>query len=564
MKISFHLFVLKFSFNFRRNWQTTVIGFVLLISTHKNWINASPCQIDNLQNYTESLKNCAHPISELVFNVKTWDSAAIPQALIDQTTTIKTIDVSNKSLASIHDKGLCRWPNLAYIIADQNNLTTLMEKVFGECHALKHLTLSKCNISEVYDNAFGGLVLLIDLNLANNQIGQLSADVFHPLKLLEKLSLNNNKIQAIDVEHFAKNTKLKLLDLSSNSLNVLDSASFVKLKALETLDLSINPDLSSVYFDQMDKLQDVIVSNASLLNLRIPQNVNKIDAQFNKIATLKIDPNTTLKELNIASNFLQSIDGLSVAEQLTMLDASNNNITRIDFTQFVGMSLNHINVLGNPIQIINMSSLANLTSLRTLGISTIGFNSTYLTDFINELKRLNISLHDPYRNEKNHTIFDIPQVTPVSKSATSVTSSTVTTIKPDTTSITSITSSSRPSDQGSVTPTTSKPIASSATPDTKDAEIQKLLDRISKLEQNHSTDDHDEIKESVSNLRITIVCTIVAFSLFVSFQIAVFIATNYKRWPVPVLHFFSNNNGILNNGGRNGFGSIDPIMEEVL
>lgn len=509
------------------------------------------CLVQDFQHYTDTIQGC-NDEKILTFNVTTWTKPS--KQLIDRTSFIRTINVSNQSLQAINNQGLCDWPHVTFINAEGNNISSLPAHAFAGCNLLSTLSMKKNNIAEMYDNAFHGLTLLTNLDLSNNQITILSDDVFKPLTSLKILRLSNNKIEVINSDTFEYNTKLEILDLSYNEIGVIGHGSFWKLKKLATLDVSNNPELKALDLTEMDRLQDVNVDSASITQLFVPKFVEKIFANNNKITQLTIEPNGILEELYLRNNSFRDIHQLAQAIQLNTLDISYNNITDIDFAYLMGTQIQQIIVLENPITTFNVQTLTGLPKIRSIEITTSNLDNQTLNDLVNETKRFNIVLRDPNREQERKTSITMPPVTPVLINEATVTQS-----------ITSV---------GTVT----KPVPIPKSTNSKDEVMNDLLKRIKNLEStietqmktkpNQSTtpDDHAEMAQSVANLRVLVICAIVAFCVLVSFQLAVFVTANYKRWTIPMPNAFSTRRNGLSNDRRTRIlhDSMDPIMEEVL
>lgn len=518
-----------------------MICVVLSTLLIKSTVVALECEVRDFRNYNDSTRDC-NDVKSLTFKITTWER--IPQDLINRTQSIHSIDVSSQGLKSLDNKDFCSWPNLKSINADMNNVTSLISRMFTGCRQLTTLSLSRNNISEIYDDAFHGLSLLSHLDISLNQIHALSDNIFHPLISLKTLSLNNNLIGAIDTDTFARNLNIESLDLSFNMIEVIEKASFWKLKKLATLDISSNPELNSVDLTEMERLYDVILKNDSITSLYIPKYVIKVNADSNKLTQLIIEPNGLLKELSVRHNFIQNIQSVQSANLLTFLDISDNNITDIDFSHLMSTQILQLVILDNPINSFNVEALTSLEHIHSIEISFNSLDNKTLNELDTETRRRKIALRDPNQNREQGNVIkpsiNIPSVLPIP--AMDFDSKTI----------------SPTSTEKSTTP-------NPASNDKKDGVIRELIKRIRNLEstQSDTSGVHTQMLENVSNLRVMIVCTIVAFSLFVSIQIAIFVSANYKGWHIP--NVFSNSNGILtNHRRRTANGSFDPMMEEVL
>lgn len=517
----------------------------------QRFVSGQSCQITNLNHFDESLKNCGSIVKILILNATNWQS--IPQNLINQTQSVKTIDLSNTSLQFFNESlNLCQWPHLTFINAEHNNISELRSKVLSDCHQLSELSVANNQIEQIFERAFFGLYLLKTLDLSNNKIESLSAETFKPLVQLKNLRLNNNQIGAIDYDHFLHNVNLQMLDLSYNSVAVIEEGSFSKLKELLTLSIEFNPNLNVVDLMKMDKLRDVIVNNASLLQLHIPKSVVVVDANYNQIEHLSIESNSSLERLSLQNNRLRNINELAKAINLTYLDLSSNNISDFDFAHLMKTNISDLVLLENPIHKFNVSSLMSLPKMKMLEISLSFLDIETLAELLVQTKG-KIRLQDPNRElERKQSIVTLPPVTSVAGTTTTINSVISTTISPISNESTTVMSSSN----------------STVAPNV----INQLLKRIQKLEltiankhpnSDDRTDDHSEIAQNVADLRAMIICTMVAFAIFVVFQLAVFAM---KHCSLPTTNIFSHApNGRLNNARRNIFNdSMDPIIEEVL
>lgn len=535
-------------------WRAIIVCVVLSTSFAQRFVIGQSCQISDVNNYNESLKYCKFAMKILTLNTTNWQS--IPQNLINQTQSVQTIDISNTSLQFFNETlNLCQWSLLTYINAEYNNIGELRPNVLGDCHQLNVLNLANNQIGRIFEDAFHGLTSLKQLDLNNNKITSLSAETFKPLVQLKILRLNNNQIGAIDKDHFAHNVNLQLLDLSYNNVAVIEKGSFSKLKELHTLSIEFNPNLNAIDLKKMEKLSDLIVNNASLLQLHIPQSVVAIDANYNQIEHLSIESNSSLERLSLKNNHLRNINDLATAINLTYLDVSSNNMSQIDFTLLTKTNISDIVLLENPIHKFNVSSLMSLPKIKMLEMSFSFLDNQTLMELLIQTKG-KIQLQDPNRElERKQSIMTLPPVTPVMEMTTSINRVTIKTVSP----IINGSATVMPSPNSTLEPNV----------------INQMLKRIQKLEltitdssinkyptRNDTTDDHNDIVQNVANLRVMIICTMVALAIFVVFHVAVFAM---KHLPIPTSNIFSHApNGRLNNR-RNPFSdSMDPIIEENL
>lgn len=68
------------------------------------------------------------------------------------------------------------------------------------------------------------------------------------------------------------------------------------------------------------------------------------------------------------------------------LNVCSNKTTNVNFTNFTSTKLERINLIGNPIQTINIDSVMQLKTLEKLAISTNFLNTDMLDKLKNEKK----------------------------------------------------------------------------------------------------------------------------------------------------------------------------------
>lgn len=184
------------------------------------------------------------------------------------------------------------------------------------------------------------------------------------------------------------------------------------------------------------------------------------------------------------------------------LNVCSNKTTNVNFTNFTSTKLERINLIGNPIQTINIDSVMQLKTLEKLAISTNFLNTDMLDKLKNEKRRWKIMVIDTSREDEIAIFPQKAQISNVDRS-TEITTST---------SIPAVTDPI----------TTNTPFVFNPSDDPKDAIISELLKRIQKFKL-----DHGDIKKSVDNLHTIVIFVVVTFSLFVLIQLAVFVKKNY-------------------------------------
>lgn len=317
----------------------------MLVMIHT--VSSLDCTVSNLKNYTDYIGNC-NLAERMIFNVN-WTSNIIPQNLIDQTLNINSIEVKNQPLDNIREKGFCQWPNLVAIYAESNNITSLPANLLFSCSKLQTLSLSGNNIDTIDVNAFKNLSSLSLLDLSNNNIEVFNGIVCEPLSSLITLRLNNNKLKYLDADTLINLFNLESLDLSHNSIIDIGPGSFLQMNNLITLNMSFNENLTDINLNEMPELEMLNIENCQFTELCITPNLVTIVANFNNISAISIDePTFLLDEVYLKNNSLQDIEWTALASNLTFLDASNNNISDVNFLLFINPEAQYI-FSGNPV-----------------------------------------------------------------------------------------------------------------------------------------------------------------------------------------------------------------------
>lgn len=498
------------------------------------------CTLKSVKNVSEMIENCSPPSTHELIISSQLDS--IPSAIFDQYSVIHYLDVQSTQLRSLESAMFNKLRKLKTFNAQNNSLTKLPTRIFVNSVSMLTLTFAKNRIEDLLADTFTGLIALISLDLSENKIATMDDTVFKPLIMLKTLRLNQNLLKVIDVDVFRSSHKLKTLYLSENSISNIQPESFHGLRELMTLEIGNNTYMNSIDLTQIPKLRDVDVNDAALTMLTIPANVSKINAKNNKIVVIRAEPNAMVNSLDLRNNSIHNLHQFANFTNLQYLDLSLNNITEVDFSCFKNLTaLEKLIVAENPVLFLNATTLLkNMPALEIIELSAEHFEPQILRQFVYEIKKSGrrISI---FSSNSSNIPGGIDNVMPDEPS---------TSVRPD-----------------AVSPTTTDSSANN-----KNILINDLIKRIDKLEMvitakdqenkvNSSTVQHNELEKNVADLRLIVIWMIIAFSVFVSFQIAMFVRQNYKRIRLPI-------NGLTRNGLYHGrprsHESVSPILEEVL
>lgn len=150
---------------------------------------------------------------------------------------------------------------------------------------------------------------------------------------LKTLNLMDNRIYFLTYVEFPNN--LKQLNLSHNRIDSLKSIEFPQL--LESLSLSFNPidNMKGVKFPDYLKFLDICcIPNDSMTGIKFPDLLISLNLQESMTNTrgLKLPP--LLKELNLGSNGVNSINPLKLPNTIEDLYLGHNNIKTLNKVQF--------------------------------------------------------------------------------------------------------------------------------------------------------------------------------------------------------------------------------------
>ncbi|XP_055341474.1 podocan-like [Paramacrobiotus metropolitanus] len=161
--------------------------------------------------------------------------STVPQNL---PVTIRDIRLSGNKLSVLNRQMLGRYRDLAILVADDCNITSIANDTFADIHALQRIWLNGNQLREVPTEL---PVSLRALYLDENSIRLLSRKHWRMLPDVEEIHLRRNQITSIEYCAFCDVPRLHLLDLRANRLEMLNDTLFPLVNSLSTLDLSANP-----------------------------------------------------------------------------------------------------------------------------------------------------------------------------------------------------------------------------------------------------------------------------------------------------------------------------------
>lgn len=276
-------------------------------------------------------------------------------------------------------------PNLFEIYPNYKDLKIIKLEAKSYSRFPRELLLME-NLEEVY--------------LSNNSLSAFPYELLE-LPKLKKIILKGNKIKTVKFETIKGNKTLQILDLSDNKIT--KAVYFSRLARLEELDLSnnavssfaiFNPNLKSIDLSK-NKLNSFpeITSNAlKTLNLSenkltqldlgiIPQNLNYLDVQKNKIKTVVLDNATEfikkshLKEVNLAHNSLTKFpNDLLFSKYLHNLNLSYNKIKTWNYIAYY-VSVTELNLSHNFLSQLPQDWTTSFLKIKKMDISNNLFST---------------------------------------------------------------------------------------------------------------------------------------------------------------------------------------------
>jgi Leucine-rich repeat (LRR) protein len=291
---------------------------------------------------------------------------------------LKRLHLHSNKIKEIQNKNLYERKELETLYLYQNNIETIETIPFYTLYSLKKLYLSSNKIKSVKFVNFIDLQKLEELKLNKNEIGSLEINTFIVLENLCALDLSANKIAKLVSGVFNGLLNVKRLDLHLNDINYIESNALAHLLSLTSLNLDSNRILT-------------------LKSIQFNSNLIELSCRFNMLSNLSEINATSLKQLDISFNRIQTIRLVTHLSRLEHLDLSQNRLVKIEVNAFskLANNLEHLNLSGNKLDLKNGESLFSSQSrlefidLSFNDIKYIDSNSTF--QHMSSLKALNMS-----------------------------------------------------------------------------------------------------------------------------------------------------------------------------
>lgn len=319
---------------------------------------------------------------------------SVPAGLMRLFVDVRDMDISQSEVTDISRGSFEGAKHLVYLNMSHNNISELRASIFVEAMSLFMLDLSHNRIATVDKFAFVNAQSMSRLMLAHNRIGELPAQTFREMKFLEQIFLNDNQLVAIDSALFANNIYLQKIVIDNNRILTLDMAEFTKCVHLELIQVSGNR-LSTINATMLPpKFKTLAISNNTLTELYLNNNMEVLEASNNRIRSLVVDNPLALRTLLLANNSLVDITNVTDMENLEQLDLSQNHIGRLNISSLARLkSLTLLNLAQTELQNLNYGSFAGQRDLKSLDLSYNMLNEIHLdilSPYMARLERLHL------------------------------------------------------------------------------------------------------------------------------------------------------------------------------
>lgn len=240
----------------------------------------------------------------------------------EEALAIKEIRCSRREIFSL--EGISAFPNLEILVSNGNELRVVD---VGENLKLKELECRGHNLGRIDVSKNPELT-----SLGVSSCGLLMLDVTNNKKL-KSLNCSDNGFRTLDV---SENILLENLYCQSNMLSTLDLR---KNENLKVLNCRTNPDLTTVYLEERATLEAVYMDTPPTSFVYMSYVTVEDEAFMNYlVANFDLDDDGRLsaleakeiKDINCSGQNISNLEGLEKFTNLTSLNCSDNNLTKID------------------------------------------------------------------------------------------------------------------------------------------------------------------------------------------------------------------------------------------
>lgn len=281
--------------------------------------------------------------------------------------SVKELDMRNCSIQVLTWESFLMAQNLRILLLSNNRLQAITDSTFKYASDLQYLFLDTNRLIQLDSDSFDGLTELRYLDLSNNRLTQLPKGLFDDLNALEELRLDNNRLRTLNNQLFTNNLNVLILTLSDNRLEHIDEHTFRRQSKFIILDIGNNRELRTLVL--MLQLQNLNAANCTLTRVNIYGYVRNVDFSYNRIQELYFAQPEQLKTLTLRNNSLQQVASLSRANELQVLDLSDNPQLITLPTPWLANSLKRLNLGNTGLQQLPVEAIAAQTQLNFLNVS---------------------------------------------------------------------------------------------------------------------------------------------------------------------------------------------------
>ncbi|XP_045039741.2 toll-like receptor 13 [Desmodus rotundus] len=294
------------------------------------------------------------------------DKMGLESPLPPQQLCLVFIGFSLLSLAETYGFSKCTQYELDihHVFCIRKKITNLTEAIADIPGYTTHLNLTQNQIQTLPPYAFTNLSALVDLRLEWNSIWKIEKRAFWGLENLTLLNLVENNIHSVN-DSFEGLSNLETLLLSHNQITNIHKNAFVPLFKLKHLSLSRN---------HITNFSNVLEAVQHLPRLAY------LDLTNNNISILDHSPRllVSLTQLSLQGNALMELNFSSLSlPNVTTLDVSQNSLTVIQHVSLETLpQLRSLNLSGTLVR-LEMIPAKHLQNLREVDLSTQDFRGSH-------------------------------------------------------------------------------------------------------------------------------------------------------------------------------------------
>lgn len=313
---------------------------------------------------------------------------------------ISSLNLQNNRIISLQEYSLGGIESsLTDLTLTANNLTVFPIHALKRLKKLKSLKLNNNFISSLPEDSSNIVFSSLEsLDLRNNRITSLSQRSFISCPILLSLSLSNNNITQIHEQAFQSQTNLESLDLSRNQIKSIPKKTLSYLKNLKSLDLTQNSLDSLSSLSGLINLKEVYLSHNNLnrlLNDSFPSSLTSMFIEHNCISVIEsgvFSHLTSLLQLHLSFNHIESVPVLSTNNQLSSLSLDNNLISSTAGDLCFLKELRDLRMSRNNLKEVRRTSFNCLLRLQELHLQNNVIESVQQDSFISltDLEYLNL------------------------------------------------------------------------------------------------------------------------------------------------------------------------------